>query len=69
MNCYKHTQKLMKNNENFSSSGQFFHSYRLSGVQGADSCKIFNPGIKKGSVQVEIMTINDKNASKLKKID
>ena len=46
MNCFKHAQKLMKNNENFSSSGQFFHSYRLSGVQGADNCKKFDPGIK-----------------------
>ena len=46
MNCFQHAQKLMKNNENFSSSGQFFHSYRLSGVQGADNYEKFNPGIK-----------------------
>ena len=46
MNCFKHAQKLMKNNENFSSSGQFFHSYRLSRVQGADNCKKFDPGVK-----------------------
>ena len=45
MNCFSHTQKLMKNNENFSSQWQFLHSYRLSGVQGADNCKKFNPGI------------------------
>ena len=36
----------MKNNENFSSAGQFSHSYKLSGVQGADNCKKFHPGIK-----------------------
>ena len=46
MNRFSHTQKLMKNNENFSSQWQFLHSYRLSGVQGADNCKKFNPGMK-----------------------
>ena len=43
MNCFTQIQKLMKNNENFSSQWQFLHSYRLSGVQGADNCKKSNP--------------------------
>ena len=59
MSCLKHTQKLMKNNENFFSAGQFFHSYRLSGDQGADNCKEFNHGIKNRPVEVEIKTKND----------
>ena len=61
MNRFSHTQKLMKNNENFSSQWQFLHSYRLSGVQGADNCQKSILETKTGLLEVEKMTKNDQN--------